>query len=304
VHRHEVAAAAALAAVGRAAAIRSMAASSWAAVTNHASKGLGGRYTPGVEHRVEERLISPRLGGLGLREVRDRRLAEEHREQVAGVLHPMRNPLRGKGFRGQPADRGRRGVQALVHAGRAVAQRCQPGGNGHGITRQRPGLIDRSGRGEVGHHLRPSAEGRRGQPAAHNFAEGEQVRGDGFQAVPARRRDAESGHHLVADQQRTVARRDSAQAGVEPGLRGHRAHVAGRRLGDHAGDVLALRREHGLDGGEVVVGQDDRLGGLRTGHAGRIGQPERRHAGTGGGEAGRPRGRGSSRRTSPRAGVR
>src|SRR5262249_56077617 len=40
------ASAAACAAVGRAAAIRSTAASSCAAVTNHASNALGGRYTP------------------------------------------------------------------------------------------------------------------------------------------------------------------------------------------------------------------------------------------------------------------
>lgn len=41
-----VAAAAARAACGSASAIRSMAASSWAEETNHASKTLGGRYTP------------------------------------------------------------------------------------------------------------------------------------------------------------------------------------------------------------------------------------------------------------------
>ena len=49
----------------------------------------GRQVDAGVEHGVEERRVAERLGRLGLGEVRHRRLGEEHREQVAGVLDLM-----------------------------------------------------------------------------------------------------------------------------------------------------------------------------------------------------------------------
>src|SRR6476660_8072645 len=46
----------------------------------------------------------------------------------------------------------------------------------------------------------------------------------------------------------TVPCGDLAQSGIEPGRRRHRAHVAGGRLGDDAGDVGAVLVECRLDG--------------------------------------------------------
>src|SRR5699024_2125847 len=52
----------------------------------------------------------------------------------------------------------------------------QSGGGGHGIARQRSRLVDGAGRGQLGHDIGTSAEGRGGESAAHDLAEGEQVR--------------------------------------------------------------------------------------------------------------------------------
>ena len=59
------------------------------------------------------------------------------------------------------------------------------------------------------------------------------------------------------------ARGDPAQRLGEPGLGRDDAHVAGGRLGDDGGDLVAALGEHGLEGVDVVVRQDDRLGGAR-----------------------------------------
>ena len=75
-----------------------------------------------------------------------------------------------------------------------------------------------------------------------------------------------------------------AQPLDESGQRGDDAHVGGGRLGDHAGDLAAVLLEGGLDQGEVVVGQHDRVGGGRPGDARGVGQPERRDARTGRGQ--------------------
>ena len=71
---------------------------------------------------------------------------------------------------------------------------------------------------------------------------------------------------------------------VEAGQRRHHAHVAGRRLGDHAGDLARVRGERGPHRVEVVVRQHDRVAGLRAGHPRGVGQPEGRHARTGRGQ--------------------
>ena len=67
------AAAAARAACGRAVATRSSAASSCAALTNHASKALGRQRHPVRQHGVEERAEAVQCLGLGIREVGHRR---------------------------------------------------------------------------------------------------------------------------------------------------------------------------------------------------------------------------------------
>ena len=59
-----------------------------------------------------------------------------------------------------------------------------------------------------------------------------------------------------------------ADRGVEAGRRRHDPHVGRGALGDDRGDLGAPFGEAGLQGGDVVVGQDDRLRGHGRGHAG------------------------------------
>ena len=54
---------------------------------------------------------------------------------------------------------------------------------------------------------------------------------------------------------------------VEPRVRRDHAHVAGRGLGDQAGDPVAVLGERGLDRGPVVVGQHEGERRRRRGHA-------------------------------------
>ena len=61
---------------------------------------------------------------------------------------------------------------------------------------------------------------------------------------------------------------DAADRGVESGCRRHDPHIGRSALGDDRGDLGAALGEAGLQGGDVVVGQDDRLGGHCRGHAG------------------------------------
>ena len=95
---------------------------------------------------------------------------------------------------------------------------------------------------------------------------------------------AEAGEDLVEDQQGAVFAGDPGQAGVEALARGDDAHVGGGRLGDDGGDVGAVLGEGGLDGGEVVVGQHEGLGGGGGGDAGGAGQRQGGQAGAGRGE--------------------
>ena len=77
---------------------------------------------------------------------------------------------------------------------------------------------------------------------------------------------------------------DPGQARVEALAGRDHAHVGRRRLGDDGGDVGPVRGEGGLDGGEVVVGQHQRLGGGGRGDAGGTGQRQGGDAGAGRGE--------------------
>ena len=74
------------------------------------------------------------------------------------------------------------------------------------------------------------------------------------------------------------------EEGVEAGLGRDDAHVAGRGLGHQARDPLAVLGEDGRHGVAVVVGQHQREGGRRLGHARRPGHGERRQPGAGRGQ--------------------
>jgi hypothetical protein len=101
-------------------------------------------------------------------------------------------------------------------------------------------------------------------------------------AEPPGGRDAEAGHHLVADEQGTVLAGQLAQQLGEPRCRWDDAHVPGRGFGDQAGDAVSVLSEDGADGVRVVVRDDERVGSAGPGHPGCVGQGERGHARAGG----------------------
>ncbi len=237
---------------------------------------------------MEERGEAEGLLGLRLVVVRHGVLGEEHREHVPGGLQPVRHALLGERGGDQAGDLGGDPVDGRVDLVGAAPQLGQAGRGGDRVPGERAGLVDRAGRGEVGHHVGAAAEGRRREAAAHDLAEGQQVGRPalvrGLQAVPARLRHAEAGHHLVGDEQRAVLPAEPGQAAVEAGQRRDDAHVAGRGLGDHAGDLAGVGPEGRLDGGEVVVRQHDGVAGLGAGDARGVRQAEGGEAGTGGGQ--------------------
>ncbi len=95
---------------------------------------------------------------------------------------------------------------------------------------------------------------------------------------------AEAREDLVDDQQRAVFAGDPGKAGVEALAGRDDTHVGRSRLGDDGGDVAAVLGEGCLDGGEIVVGQHQGLGGGGGGDAGRTGQRQGGDAGPGRGE--------------------
>ncbi len=221
---------------------------------------------------MEEGREAPGLRGLGLLVVRHRLGGEEDAQQRAGVLDAVRHPFGGECIAEQTPEGLGVAVQCGVDLGVGGTQAREAGGDGDGITGQGAGLVDRSARGEMGHDVGATTEGRGGQTTAHDLAEGHQVSGDPVDAVPAGRARAEAGHHLVHDQQRAVLTGEVAQALVEAGHRGDGAHVAGGGLGDDRSDLAGVRLEGGTHGGEVVVGDDDgvaRLGAVTPGEVGR-----------------------------------
>jgi len=78
-------------------------------------------------------------------------------------------------------------------------------------------------------------------------------------------------HHFVKHEERAVLRREGAEALQVPGLRQHHAHVAGDRFHDHRRDGIASRAKELLRGLEIVIAEDDGVGGGGAGDAGRIG---------------------------------
>ncbi len=191
---------------------------------------------------------------------------EERAEEVPGRLHDVRHAGGGQRLARQSADDRGRPVEATIDVLGRQSQGRETGGRGNGVTGQRACLVDRADRRQVRHHVCPTTEGRRGETPTHDLAERHEVglpTFDGTVEPPvAGPADPEPGHHLVADEQGAVVPAQAGKACVEPFDRGDRAHVAGRGLGDDTRDLVAVCRERLLDGGQVVVGQDEgRCGG-------------------------------------------
>ena len=234
-------------------------------------------------------------------------LPEHEGEQRASPLHAVGHALLGQGRRDHLSDGpgmlGHRGVDGVV----GQLERGQAGRRGQRIPRERARLVDGAVRRQQVHDLRPPADGGQRHPAAHDLPEGHQVRHpggalapvgagpgggcdvgalrssgagggedrqvrgpavDGLQPPPAGRAHAEASENLIEDHERAVLGGDAADRGVESGRGRHDPHIGRGSLGDDRGDLAAALSEAGLQGGDVVVGQDDGLGGHRRGHAG------------------------------------
>ncbi len=77
---------------------------------------------------------------------------------------------------------------------------------------------------------------------------------------------------------------EGAQPFEKTGNGRHQVHVAGDGLDDDGGDGIAMPGEQPLDGGEVVVGGEERIRHHGPGHARRGGHADRRGARAGGDE--------------------
>ena len=254
---------------------------------------------------MEEGPVAPSLLGAGGLVVAHALLGgplpEHEGEQGARPLYAVGHALLGQGRRDHLADGlgmlGHRGVDGVV----GQLERGQAGRRGQRIPRERARLVDGAVRRQQVHDLRAPADGGQRHPAAHDLPEGHQVRHpggalapvgtrpgggcdvgalsgqarqvrgpaiEGLQAPPAGRTHAEPGEDLIEDHECAVLGGHSADRGVEAGRRWHDPHVGRGSLSDDRGDLAAALGEAGLQGGDVVIGQDDRLGGHRRGYAG------------------------------------
>ena len=108
-----------------------------------------------------------------------------------------------------------------------------------GIAGQRARLVDRTERRELLHDVATAAEGADRHAAADDLAERGEIGPHAVELLSAAERDAKSGHDLVEDQHRAGAIAFAAQGFQETRSRRNAVHVAGNRLDDHAGDLLA-----------------------------------------------------------------
>ena len=204
-------------------------------------------------------------------------------------MHPARHAALGAGGF-QPLLQAGPGGLELAIGGAAVGLELLQGGEAGGhrqrVAGQRSGLVDGAGRCHPLHQLAAAAVGADRQPAADHLAEGGQVGLDPEQLLGAAEGDAEAGHHLVENEQRAVAVAQLAETFEVPLDRRHQTHVAGDRLDEDAGHLVAVAAEQVLDRQQVVVRGGERVGGHRARHAGRRRHAEGRGAGAGGDQKG------------------
>ena len=132
-----------------------------------------------------------------------------------------------------------------------------------------------SGR-ELVHHVGPAADRGEREPAADDLAEDRQVRVEPEADLRAAEAEPEPGDDLVEDEAARRARRsDAARCSRKPGSGRDEAHVGGDRLDEHGGELVTVGVERGVERGDVVVRDDDRVGDRARGDAGRAREPER-----------------------------
>ena len=93
--------------------------------------------------------------------------------------------------------------------------------------------------------------------------------------------ETEAGHDFVEDEERAVTRGDGANGGEVADVGHDEADVAAVGLENDAGDLAGVGGERGVEGGGVVVGENDGLAGEGGGYAGAVGVAVGERAGTG-----------------------
>ena len=93
--------------------------------------------------------------------------------------------------------------------------------------------------------------------------------------------ETEAGHDFVEDEERAVTRGDGANGGEVADVGHDEADVAAVGLENDAGDLARVGGERGVEGGGVVVGENDGLAGEGGGDAGAVGVAVGERAGTG-----------------------
>ncbi len=221
----------------------------------------------------EERAEALRVARLGVLEVAHRPVGHEEREQRPDALDATE--------RRQALLEERRARLELVVDGRIAqpAQHRETGSRRKRVPGESPGLVDGTGGREEIHDLRPAAEGRERQAAADDLAEHRQVREYAEALLGAAARDAEAGDHLVEDQEHTRDVAEPAQRLQVAGLGRDDAHVRRDRFDDDRSEPFAVAHDRLRRGVEVVVRNDDRVGGGSGRHPRRRRDSQRREPG-------------------------
>lgn len=230
---------------------------------------------------MEEGGVAEGVGPGHVFEVSAFPLGEAYGQEGGGPLNVVGDAGAGQGCVDQAGEAIGVGVDGVVAGFVGQGEGGQACGHGHGVSGEGAGLVDGAVGGEVAHDVGAAAEGCGGKASGDDFSEGDEVPGDAVDAVPAVAGGAETGHHFVEDEQGAVGVGDLFEFGVEAGVGGDGAHVAGGGFCDDAGDGVGVGGEGGAHGVEVVVGHDDGVGG---GDAGGVGQGEGGDPGAGGHE--------------------
>ena len=202
---------------------------------------------------------------------------EEEGEHRADTVDPEGDPLSGEELPVSGAEIRGHFFEGRVGFPLEEVQCGDPGRHGEGIAREGSRLVNGSRGGEVFHDLPAAAEGADGEAAPDDLPQAGKIGGDAGQGLPAAVGDAESGDHLVEDQEDAVLAGDLPQRFEESRPGGDHPHVAGDRFDDDAGQIPAEALDGVADRGGVVVRQRDRQFGQLPGNAGASGYPERGH---------------------------
>src|SRR5690606_35675008 len=106
-----------------------------------------------------------------------------------------------------------------------------------------------------------TTKGTHRQTAANDFAQTGHVRHDAVIFLRTAEGCTEATHHFIKNQHDTVHGAQLAQALQEGFARRNAVHVAGHRLDDHTGNLIAHLREAFFNAVEIVVVEGDGVGG-------------------------------------------